>query len=79
LLAKKKPPKIKSTLSVVLSEDGSVKKLEIIEPGDYESATTALNKAVNAAAPYENVPHTKDGQISIIVKLDGNKIKVERP
>lgn len=79
LLAKKKPPKIKSTLSVVLNEDGSVKKLEILEPGDYESATTALNKAVNATAPYENVPHTKDGQISIVVKLDGNKIKVERP
>lgn len=79
LLAKKKPPKIKSTLSVVLNEDGSVKKLEIVEPGDFESATTALNKAINAAAPYEGVPHTKDGQIAIIVKLDGNKIKVERP
>jgi len=79
LLAKKKPPKIKSTLSVVLNEDGTVKKLEIIEPGDYESATTALNKAVNAASPYENVPHTKDGQVSLIVKLDGNKIKTERP
>ncbi len=79
LLKKKKPPKIKSSLAVVVSEDGTVKKLEILEPGDFESATNALTRAVNAAVPYDGVPHTKDGQISIVVKLDGNKIKVERP
>ncbi|MBI2811536.1 MAG: DUF4388 domain-containing protein [Candidatus Melainabacteria bacterium] len=79
LLKKKKPPKIKSSLAVVINEDGSVKKLEILEPGDFESATNALTRAVNAAVPYEGVPHTKDGQVAIVVKLDANKIKVERP
>ncbi|HEY9677909.1 MAG TPA: hypothetical protein V6C76_07860 [Drouetiella sp.] len=83
LLQKKKPPKIKAALSVVLGDDGNVKKLEITDPGDYDSATSALTKAVNASAPFENMPHTKDSQLSIIVKLEntkeGLKIKVERP
>jgi hypothetical protein len=79
LLKKKKPPKIRTALNVVINEDGSVKKLEITEPGDFDSATTALTKAVNNSTPFEAVPHTKDGQISVIVKLDGSKIKVERP
>ena len=79
LLKKKKPPKIKTALTVVVDEDGNVKKLEITEPSEYDSATNALTKAVNASTPLEAVPHTKEGMVTVLVRMNGNKIKVERP
>jgi hypothetical protein len=79
LLKKHKPPKIRTALTVGIAEDGTVTKLEISKPGDYDSATAALTKAVNACAPFAEVPHTKAGSITVLVSLSQDKIKVEKP
>jgi len=79
LLKKHHPPKIKTTLTVGIDETGQVSKLEITKPGDYDSASSAVTKAVNACTPFADVPHTKDGSITVLVSLSQNKIKVEKP
>ena len=79
LLKKKKPPKIKTQLAVKIDEQGNVTKLEITKPGDYDTATGALQRAVTTSAPFTEVPHTKAGEISVLVTLLADVIKVERP
>lgn len=78
-LHKKKPVKINAGLKVGFSEDGKVTKLEITQQPSMGSAMDALTKDVNACAPYENVPHTKEGTLTLLVKLNDDKITVKHP
>ena len=59
-------------------EDGSIKKLEMTELAETDSLNTALQKAINGAAPFEDPSRTKEGIIPLTVKIIGDKIKVER-
>lgn len=82
-LKKKHPPKLKCSLNVVLDDnDGSIKKLEIKQQADMDSLTQALTRAVNEASEagaFKDPPHTKDGTIALLIKIDKDKIAVERP
>ena len=74
----KKFKKLKCTLTVGIDSDGNVKKLELTKSAENDAVTNALQKAINACAPFENTPHTKDDLLTVAVKFLGDKIKVER-
>ncbi|HEY9714149.1 MAG TPA: hypothetical protein V6C72_11810, partial [Chroococcales cyanobacterium] len=78
-LSKKKDAKIKAGLKVGIDEEGHVTKLEIVEGANNQSAIDALTKDVNSLAPYEAVPHTKSGTLTVIVKLHNDKISSVEP
>ncbi len=71
--------KLKCTLNVAIDEDGKVTKLDLTKPAELDSIVQALQRAINACSPFENVPHTKNDSIDVLVKYDGKKLKVERP
>lgn len=73
--------KWKIRLNVGVDNDGNVKRLEKQEMNDedLDQISNALQRAVNAAAPYKNVPHTKKPEFLFMVKLSGEKVKVDRP
>lgn len=75
---KKKKVKIKTGLKVTIAEDGSITKLEITEPSDNDAINNTLTKAVNAVVPYNKVPHTKEGSVTMVVKLNADKIRTKR-
>lgn len=77
-LKKKKSKKMKVRVVVGLDEEGKLTKIEISEPSELESVTTAVVKAINNSTPIENVPKTKDGKLSLKVSLDMDKISVEQ-
>lgn len=77
-LKKKKSKKMKVRVVVALDEEGKLTKIEISEPSELESVTTAVVKAINNSTPIENVPKTKDGKLSLKVSLDMDKISVEQ-
>ncbi len=71
--------KLKCAMTVGIDQDGNVKKLEISKSAEMDAATAALQKAINTAAPFEDVPKTKNNMLEILVKYNGKEIKVERP
>ncbi|HEY9783779.1 MAG TPA: TonB C-terminal domain-containing protein [Candidatus Obscuribacterales bacterium] len=75
---KKKSRKLKVKLSVTIDEEGKITKLDIGEPSEVESVTNAVLKAVNASAPFEKAPKTKEGKLSFNVRLNMEKITVDR-
>jgi hypothetical protein len=78
-LKKKHPAKIKAALKVGISDqDGKITKLEIKDQCDFESLTTALQKAVNECAPFKDPPRTKTGTLMVSVSYNKDKLKVER-
>jgi hypothetical protein len=70
--------KLKCSLTVGIDGEGKVTKLELNKVSELDSAVGALQHAVNACSPFEGVPHTKSGNLEVMVKYDGKKIKVER-
>ena len=72
--------KWKIRLTVGVDTDGNVKRLEKQEMNDedLDQVSNALQRAVNSAAPFKNVPHTKKPEFMFLVKLSGDKVKVER-
>ncbi|MDR3612420.1 MAG: hypothetical protein P4L53_02570 [Candidatus Obscuribacterales bacterium] len=70
--------KLKCTLTVGIDPDGNVKKLELTKSAENDAVTNALQKAVNACAPFEDAPQTKDPLLTVVVKFTGDKVKVER-
>mgnify|MGYP000355235226 CR=1 FL=1 len=78
---KGKRKKWKIRLTVGVDADGNVKRLEkqaLVEE-DQEKISSALQRAVNAAAPFKKVPHTKKPELIFLVKLSADKVKVEVP
>ena len=78
-IAKKKLKRPKVTLMLDIDNDGQLKKIEITEPGETEKVTNALVKDVNACLPFENVPKTKQGVVTVLVSLKKDQIAVEIP
>lgn len=72
--------KWKIRFTVGVDNDGNVKRLEKQELNDEEldQISNALQRAINAASPFKNVPHTKKPEFMFVVKLSGEKVKVER-
>jgi hypothetical protein len=78
-IEKKKLKRPKVSLSIQIDNQGQLKKIEITQPGETEKVTNILVKDVNACIPFENVPKTKDGTVSVMVTLKKDEITVERP
>jgi hypothetical protein len=78
-IAKKKLKRPKVALMLDIGDDGQLKKIEITEQGETEKVTNILVKDVNACLPFENVPKTKEGFVSVLVNLKKDQIAVERP
>lgn len=78
---KGKRKKWRIRLTVGVDGDGNVKRLEkeALTDEDNEKISSALQRAVNAAAPFKKVPHTKKPELIFLVKLSGEKVKVEVP
>ena len=71
--------KLRCTLTVTIDETGAVKKLDLTKPSELDSSSGALQKAINACSPFQDVPHTKTKSVDVLVKYDGKKVKVKRP
>ncbi len=78
---KSKRKKWKIRLTVGVDSDGNVKRLEkqALEEEEHEKISSALQRAVSAAAPFKDVPHIKKPELIFLVKLSGDKVKVEVP
>ncbi len=78
---KSKRKKWKIRLTVGVDADGNVKRLEkqALEDEDKEKISSALQRAVSAAAPFKDVPHIKKPELIFLVKLTGDKVKVDMP
>ncbi len=74
-LDKPKSTKLKVNVNVDIDSDGNVKKAEVSVPSDSEKITNAVTQAIMSAAPYKNVPKTKKGMLSMVIKLRKDKIK----
>ncbi len=77
-IAKKKLKRPKVAVMLDIDTDGQLKKIEITDPGETEKVTNILVKDVNACVPYQNVPNTKEGVVTVVVTLKKDQIKVER-
>lgn len=71
--------KWKIKLTVGIDQDGNVKTLEKqpYTDEDLEKLSSALQKAVMASAPFKSVPNFKQPQLKFLVKLIGDKVKIE--
>jgi hypothetical protein len=78
---KSKRKKWKIRLTVGVDADGNVKRLEkqALEDEEKEKISSALQRAVSAAAPFKDVPHIKKPELIFLVKLSGDKVKVDMP
>ncbi|CAN5365007.1 hypothetical protein BH11CYA1_BH11CYA1_19110 [soil metagenome] len=78
---KSRRKKWKIRLTVGVDADGNVKRLEkqAVEDEDQDKINSALQRAVSAAAPFKDVPHIKKPELIFLVKLSGDKVKVEVP
>ena len=79
LVKKKKFKKLKTSITIGIDNDGSVKKLDCTAQADLDSVNGALQKAINACSPFANAPATKDGMFQILIKFDGEHVKAMRP
>lgn len=73
--------KIRTKLKVGIDQEGNVKSLEKLDQDsdeDQEKLSSALQTAVTKSAPFKLMPKIKEPQLKFLVKLSGNKIKVER-
>ena len=78
VIKKRKTGKLKIVLDVDLDTSGSLKKMEISEPDPTQKVNDALIRIVKAASPFENVPKTDSGVLSLrIVFNKSGEIKVE--
>jgi hypothetical protein len=71
--------KWKIKLTVGIDQEGNVKTLEKqpYTDEDLEKLSSALQKAVTASAPFKSVPNFKQPQLKFLVKLIGDKVKIE--
>lgn len=77
-LQKKKSKKLKVTINLAIDDDGVVKKIDIGQPSELEKVTDAVVKAITSAAPFAEAPRTRQGLLTVKVKLKRDKIKVEK-
>lgn len=73
--------KIKAKLKVGIDHEGMVKaleKLDVDADEDQEKLSSALQSAVTKSAPFKFVPNIKEPQLKFIVRLSGDKIKIEK-
>lgn len=77
-LKKKKSKKLKVTVQAVVNEAGQLTKINISEASEVEAVSNAVVNAVNSAAPFEDTPKTKDGKVSFKVRLNMDKVTVEK-
>lgn len=73
--------KIKAKLKVGIDHEGMVKSLEKLDVDadeDQEKLSSALQSAVTKSAPFKFVPNIKEPQLKFIVRLSGDKIKIEK-
>lgn len=77
-LKKKKSKKLKVRVNLTINEEGKLTKIEIAEPSELESVTNAVVKAINNSTPFEVPPKTREGKLSLRVKLDMDKISMEQ-
>jgi len=73
--------KWKVRLTVGVDKDGNLKRLEKqeITDEDIEKVSSALENAITASAPFKDVPAFKGVELRMVVKLSGEKVKVEKP
>lgn len=76
-IEKKHLKKLRTSFSVGIDEQGNVTKLELTKPAEMEAVSHALERAINACAPFADVPHTKEETLTIIIKYNGKELKVE--
>ncbi len=76
-LKKKKSKKMKVRIVVGVDTAGNLTKIDIAEPSELESVTNAVVKAIKESTPFEDMPKTKEGKLSLRVSLDMDKITVE--
>lgn len=77
-LQKKKSKKLKVTINLAIDDEGTVKKIDIAQPSELEKVTEQVVKAITNATPFEGAPRTKEGLLTVKVKLNKDKIKVEK-
>lgn len=74
--------KIKTKLKIGIDNEGNVKALEKLDAdeGDEEQKLLegALQSAITKSSPFKFVPNFKEPVLKFIVKLSGNKIKLEK-
>jgi hypothetical protein len=79
-MKKKKPKGLKSSINVgINTSDGTITKLDITQQSEPDSLTQALSKAINASTPFVDPPRTKDGSVKVVVSINKDQVKVERP
>lgn len=78
-LKKTKSKKLKATVTIGIDNEGTVKKIELTEPSEWDKINNALVKDINACAPIGEAPKTKQGLLSLVVTLKKDKISVDRP
>ncbi|MBS2005826.1 MAG: hypothetical protein JST01_02220 [Cyanobacteria bacterium SZAS TMP-1] len=73
--------KWKVRITVGVDQQGNLKRLEKqdVTEEDIEKVSSALVNAVTASAPFKDVPAFKGPELKFVVKLSGEKIKVEKP
>jgi Fe-S cluster assembly iron-binding protein IscA len=73
--------KWKVRLTVGVDQDGNLKRLEKqeITDEDIDKVSNALENAIRASAPFKDVPGFKQPELQFVVKLSGEKLKVEKP
>jgi hypothetical protein len=73
--------KWKVRLTVGVDKDGNLKRLEKqdMTDEDIEKVSNSLENAIRASAPFKDVPRFKQPELRFMVKLSGEKVKVEKP
>lgn len=78
-MKKNKPKKLRVTVTLGIDEEGNVKKIELTKMSELDRVNSAVEKAINANAPFKDVPNMKDDKLTVLVMLNKDKIKLERP
>jgi hypothetical protein len=75
-LKEPKSKKLHVNVAISIDNNGNITKMEITEPSEVEKVNDSLTKALKAVTPFKDAPKTKEGSLSVTIKLRKDKVKV---